>query len=213
MIEISSAVSSSMSSTSAGIVACRRSRRAPASLAGDQLVAVVGQRPDEDGLQDAVLADGRGELVERLLVECQPRLLRVGLDAIDRDDCGRRWRGAWSSGDSRLTMAGDSSRSSDSRRAAVARKSGLAKVDHLPGELAVGPRGVGGPGVRRDRSADERRLAELHGIADDGVEDVMVADDTQLVEHVAGEVRPGVEECRQQAEDPEVAVELERGSR
>ena len=37
------------------------------------------------------------------------------------------------SGDSRLTIAGGSSRSSDNRRAAAARKSGLAKIDHLPG--------------------------------------------------------------------------------
>ena len=56
-------------------------------------------------------------------------------------------------------------------------------------------------GVRRDRAADERRLAELHGVADDAVEDVVVADDAQLVEHVAREVRPAVVERRQQAED------------
>ena len=39
-------------------------------------------------------------------------------------------------------------------------------------------------------------------------EDVVVADDAQLVEHVAREVRPAVVERRQQAEDPEVAVQL-----
>ena len=64
-------------------------------------------------------------------------------------------------------------------------------------------------GVRRDRSPDERRLAELHGVADDAAEDVVVADDAQLVEHVAREVGPAVVERRQQPEDAEVAVELE----
>ena len=87
MIAISSAVSSSMSSIE------RRDRReageprrAPAALAGDELVGVRAERPDEDRLEDAVLADRRGELVERLLVEGHARLLGVRLDAVDRDD-------------------------------------------------------------------------------------------------------------------------------
>ena len=42
------------------------------------------------------------------------------------------------SGVSRLTIAGESSVSSESRRAAWARKSVRAKVDHLPGEFAIG---------------------------------------------------------------------------
>ena len=41
------------------------------------------------------------------------------------------------------------------------------------------------------------------------VEDVVVADDAQLVEHVAREVRAAVVERGQQAEDPQVPVELE----
>src|SRR5262245_8616651 len=93
---------------------------------------------------------------------------------------------------SRLTIAGESSRSSDRRRAAAARKSGLAKVDHLPSEVAIGPRRFGRAGVRGDRPSRQRRLAELHGVADDAAEDVVVADDAQLVEHVAGEVRASV---------------------
>ena len=44
-------------------------------------------------------------------------------------------------------------------------------------------------------------------------EDVVVANDAQLVEHVAREVRPAVEERRQQAEDPQVAVRASGGSR
>ena len=87
MIEISSAVSSSISSMSAGIdVEPGQLGGAPAALAGDELVAVRSDRADEDGLQDAMLADRRGELVERLLVEGQARLLGVRLDVVDRDD-------------------------------------------------------------------------------------------------------------------------------
>src|SRR5690349_22678288 len=87
-----------------------------------------------------------------------------------------------SSADSRLKMAGESSRSSDRRRAAAARKSGLAKVDHLPSKLAIRLRRDRAPGVRRDGPADERRLAELHRVADDRVEDVVVAHDPELVQ-------------------------------
>src|SRR6185369_917067 len=103
----------------------------------------------------------------------------------------------WRSFDRRLTMAGESSRSSDRRRAAAARKSVRAKVDNLPGKLAVRPRRVGMCRIHRDRSPDERGLTELHGVADDRVEDVVIADDPQLLEHVAGEVRPAIEERRQ----------------
>ena len=85
MIEISSAVSSSMSSTSAGIVGLPGDLRgAPAALAGDELEPAVVDGPEQDRLEDAVLADGRGELLEGRLVERQARLLRVGLDAVDR---------------------------------------------------------------------------------------------------------------------------------
>src|SRR5215211_998681 len=93
------------------------------------------------------------------------------------------------SDDRRLTIAGESSRSSDRRRAAAARKSGLAKVNHLPGELAVGASGFRCARVRGDWPTGERRLAELHGAPDDAAEDVVVANDTQLVEHVPREVR------------------------
>ena len=61
-------------------------RRAPAALARDQLEAAVVERSDEDRLQDAVLADGRRHLLEGFLVERHARVLRVGFDAVDRDD-------------------------------------------------------------------------------------------------------------------------------
>src|SRR6266540_1986627 len=98
------------------------------------------------------------------------------------------------SGERRLTIAGGSSRSSDRRRAAAARKSVRAKVDYLPREFAIRACRVAGTGVRRDRSPDERRLTELHRVPNDAVEDVVIADDTQLVEHVPGEVGASVVE-------------------
>src|SRR6266487_145284 len=100
----------------------------------------------------------------------------------------------WRSFDRRLTIAGDSSRSSESRRAAAARKSVLAKVEHLPSELTIGAGRVSVPGVDGDRAPDERRFAQLDRVPDDRVEDVMVADDPELLEHVLGQVRATVEE-------------------
>src|SRR6476620_2206137 len=105
------------------------------------------------------------------------------------------------SGDSRLTIAGESSRSSESRRAAAARKSGRAKVHHLPCQFTVRAGGFAAASVCRDRPADEGSLAELHGVSDDAAEDVVIADDAQLVEHVSREVGTPVIERRQQAED------------
>ena len=91
MMAISSAVSSSISSMMRGI-----SRRPaicggpPAALPGDQLVAAVIRRPDQDRLQDAMLRDGRGELAERVLVEGQAGLVRVRVDAVDREPSDAR---------------------------------------------------------------------------------------------------------------------------
>src|SRR3954451_22466956 len=113
------------------------------------------------------------------------------------------------SGESRLTIAGGSPPSSESRRAAAARNSVLAKVDHLPGESAIGAGRLGRRRVRRDRPADEWGLAKLHGLANDGAEDMMVSDDPELIEHVLREVGAGVIEGGEQAEDPEVVVQLE----
>src|SRR5450759_462930 len=113
------------------------------------------------------------------------------------------------SGDRRLTIAGGSSRSSERRRAAAARKSVLAKFDHLPGEHTIGTGGVRGAGVRGDRPPGEWRLAQLHAGPHDALEHGVIADDSQLVQHVLGEVRADVEEGRQQAEDPQVTVELQ----
>jgi hypothetical protein len=58
-------------------------RRAPAPLAGDDLVAVaVGA--DDDRLDQAARLDRGGELVERLLVEMAARLVEMRLDRRDR---------------------------------------------------------------------------------------------------------------------------------
>ena len=71
----------------------RRDRRQPGApggtppaLAGDQLVAGPRlDRADQDRLQDADLLDAGGELGQRLLVEVDARLMRVGRDVGDRD--------------------------------------------------------------------------------------------------------------------------------
>src|SRR4051794_28882925 len=113
------------------------------------------------------------------------------------------------SGESRLTIAGESSRSSDRRRAAAARKSGRAKIHHLSRKLAIRARRVARTGIRRDRPPDEWRLAELYGVPDDAREHVVVADHLQFLEHVLRKIRAAVIEGGQQAEDPEIAVQLE----
>src|SRR5687768_14452706 len=89
------------------------------------------------------------------------------------------------SGESRLNTAGDNSRSSARRRAAVLRKSGLAKFDNLPGEAAVRARGIRVARVRRYRAAHQWCLAETHGLLDHVFEDVVIAKVAQLREHVA----------------------------
>jgi hypothetical protein len=59
-------------------------RRAPASLARDDLEAVA-VRPHHNRLDDAARLDRGGELVERLLAENAARLARVRLNARDRN--------------------------------------------------------------------------------------------------------------------------------
>src|SRR6185295_10211996 len=58
--------------------------RAPASFAGDQLVAAVGEGAYEEGLHDAVGLDRGGEAGERLGVDLGPWLIRIRLDQLDR---------------------------------------------------------------------------------------------------------------------------------
>ena len=57
---------------------------APAALAGDQLVAAVGEGADQQRLDDAAGLDRGGEAGERLGVEVGARLVRVRLDQLDR---------------------------------------------------------------------------------------------------------------------------------
>ena len=59
-------------------------RRPPAPLAGDQLVAAVGEGADEEGLDDAAGLDRGGEGGQRLGIEAGSRLVGVGLDQVDR---------------------------------------------------------------------------------------------------------------------------------
>jgi hypothetical protein len=58
---------------------------APAALAGDELVAVVGELADQDRLEDAQFADRRSEGGQGLLVEVAAGLMGVRVDRGDRD--------------------------------------------------------------------------------------------------------------------------------
>jgi hypothetical protein len=60
-------------------------RGPPAPLTGDDLEAARAMGSDEDRLEDAALADRRGELVDRLLDERHPWLLGIRLDAVEGD--------------------------------------------------------------------------------------------------------------------------------
>src|SRR6476659_8836216 len=209
MIAISRAVSSSISSISAGMVSSparrdARQRRSPATIwyvFGPSGRTRIGWRTPCSRIDDASSLSASGSKTRRgcsgfgsmwSIWTMRTPIDRVGL-----------------SGVSRLTIAGESSVSSESRRAAAARKSVRAKVDHLPGESAIGRRRNTGARVCRDGAADQWGLAELDGVADDAGEDVVVSDDLQLIEHVARQVRPGVVEGRQKAEDLQVTVQLE----
>ncbi len=59
-------------------------RRPHPALAHDELVAAGAELPHHDRLQQADLGDGGGQFLERLFVEGQARLARVGRDRVDR---------------------------------------------------------------------------------------------------------------------------------
>jgi hypothetical protein len=59
-----------------------RKRRSPATIS---YLSAEAERPHDDRLQDADLADARGEILERLLVEARAaHFLDVGLGRLDR---------------------------------------------------------------------------------------------------------------------------------
>ena len=60
------------------------------TYSGDELEAVLVDRADEDRLEHAMLAYRCRELLQRGLVEREPRLLGVGLDAVDGDHLDTR---------------------------------------------------------------------------------------------------------------------------
>jgi hypothetical protein len=70
-------------------------RRAPTPLSGDDLIFAgrAGRRPHQDGLQNAVLRDRLGELLQFRLVEMAARLVRVAPDQLDRNFLARGRRG------------------------------------------------------------------------------------------------------------------------
>src|SRR5690606_25705233 len=74
-------------------------RRVPAALAGDDLIGVAARGIGrawsyDDRLQDPLLADRVGELLEPVLGQMTPRLISAGRERVDRhlDRLGRRSR-------------------------------------------------------------------------------------------------------------------------
>jgi hypothetical protein len=65
-------------------VQTRALRRAPAALAGDDLVIVGAARAHHDRLNDAALADRVGELGEFRVGEQLARIARIGAHVFDR---------------------------------------------------------------------------------------------------------------------------------
>ena len=59
-------------------------RRPPAALAGDQLVATVAQRADDQRLDDARVGQRRGQRLDRVGAEARSRLARVATDRLHR---------------------------------------------------------------------------------------------------------------------------------
>ena len=70
--------------------AARQLGRPPAALPGDDLVVPGGQPPDSEGLDDAVLPDGGGQVGQGVLIEPLPGLVQAGLHLGDgqRDRSG-----------------------------------------------------------------------------------------------------------------------------
>src|SRR5438105_12798313 len=83
----------------------------------------------------------------------------------------------------------------------------LVSTCHLLREIDEGLRRVRLGVVDGDRHARGRRFADLHRLTDDGPEDLMVAEVSQGLEHVAAEDRAAVVERRQHAEHLQLGVE------
>src|SRR6266508_4512032 len=83
----------------------------------------------------------------------------------------------------------------------------LVSTDDLLREIGEALRRLGARVVHADRHAGRGRLADLHGLADDGVEYLVVAELAERVEHVALEDRSTVVEGRQQAEHFQLRIE------
>jgi hypothetical protein len=63
----------------------------PAAFAGDQLIPAVGQRPDQNRLENSVLSDRGCQIVQAGLVHGQAGLVWIRLDPINRDVANRGW--------------------------------------------------------------------------------------------------------------------------
>src|SRR5207253_4553137 len=83
----------------------------------------------------------------------------------------------------------------------------LVSTDDLPCEIDVRLRGVRLLVVFSDRDARGGRLTDLHRLANYGIEDLMVTEILERLEHVAAKDRAAVVEGREQAEHLELGIE------
>jgi hypothetical protein len=114
-------------------------RRPVAPFTGHDLVALVGQRPNEDGLHHAMQTDGVGELLQRALVHAGARLIAARLQALDgQRGHGRRRAGA----------GGHREIGAEQRLETSAQALGLGRR----GRATAGGRGIGHAGRLRRRS-------------------------------------------------------------
>ena len=132
----------------------RALRRAPAPLAGDDLEAAAVDRPHEDRLHHALLADRLGELGERRVVHARARLVLARTHAVDRDRLQRVVAGAGSSvpprkqrveSAAKSLRVGSSSRPSSVRRPARRSSTAVARLlaaQHLAREREIGERAL-----------------------------------------------------------------------
>src|SRR5688500_7481721 len=83
----------------------------------------------------------------------------------------------------------------------------LLTMHDLPGEIDVRHRGVGAGLVDRDGHSRGGRLTDLHGLPNDRLEDLVVREIAQRIEHVATQDRAAVIEGGEEAQHLEFWVE------
>ena len=152
--DMASAASSGTSRTSAGTsLEARHLRRAPAPLAGDQLVAVAVHRAHQERLHQALRADRGGELGERLLVHLRARLVLARAGCAPTGSVSSASRGDLVAAEQRVEPAAQS---------LGLVHAGCPLSENFVGEREVGLRALRGRVPQHRGHAVARRLGEPH---------------------------------------------------